>query len=67
MTLTESSEDILHSFTDRGVHWAEACLYCTDEALHCAENGDSEGLKVWRDRAFEIDEFCRKRAFRDVP
>ena len=61
MRLTESSQDVLHSFTDKGLDWSEACLYCADEAHDAMSRGDSEGLRVWRDRAFEIDAWAKSR------
>jgi hypothetical protein len=53
--MTESASIVLDSFESKGLDWSEACLYCTDMALDCHAKGDTEGLKVWRDRAFEID------------
>lgn len=54
--MTESAGLILDSFESKGLDWSEACLYCTDMAVYCHDKGDTEGLRVWRDGAFEIDE-----------
>lgn len=61
MRLTESSEDVLHSFTDRGLDWSEACIHCAEEAADARAQGDRESFVVWRDRAEEIDAFMRAR------
>lgn len=61
MRLTESSEDVLHSFTDKGLDWAEACIYCAEEAADARAQGDRESFVVWRDRANEIDAYMRSK------
>ncbi len=61
MRLTDTAEDVLRSFTEKGEDWSEACLYCYDEAAHYAREEDAEGALVWADIAREIDAWAKSR------
>lgn len=61
MRLTESSLDVLQSFTDNGGDWAEACSWLTDVAWDCAKADDPEGFTVNLDMASEISAWAKSR------
>lgn len=65
MILTQSANDILIPIEASGRDWSTACMYCVGKSIMAADDGDSEGVIVWRDRAFEIDNYCKSRNRRE--